>query len=151
MILSKRKSNPLVEFWIRLRDQPYLKINIFIAFIILLIIAYSGIFSPEKENHPVKCIHEMMTGEKCISCGLSHSFSLIVRGKVAEAYQWNTYGMRIFIFFASQLLLRLFFSWYYLNHHELYRQLIILDITVSSVIFIISFFPFIKQIFTGLS
>ena len=98
---------------VRPGHEPYLLINIFFAGVILLIFAYSGFFSPEKDNFPVACIHEKLTGEPCISCGLSHSFSLIVRGRIAEAYQWNPYGMRIFLFFAAQLVLRIVFSIFY--------------------------------------
>ena len=40
------------------------------AGVILLIFAYSGIFSPDKDNYPVTCIHEKLTGLPCVSCGL---------------------------------------------------------------------------------
>ena len=92
---------------VRLRDEPYLILNIFFAGVVILIIVYSGIFSPDQNNYPVVCIHEKITGEPCFSCGLSHSFSLIVRGRISEAYQWNIYGMRVFLFFISQLVLRI--------------------------------------------
>src|SRR5664279_4674705 len=110
-----------------IRSEPYLIINIIFAGVILLIIAYSGIFSPEKDNYPVVCIHEKLTGEPCVSCGLSHSFSLIVRGKIDEAYRWNRYGMQIFLFFAAQLLLRIAFSRSYLKYPDTRKQLLIMD------------------------
>jgi len=135
---------------IKLRNEPYLLINIFFAGVIMLIFAYSGIFSPVKDNYPVACIHEKLTGEQCISCGLSHSFSLIVRGKPAEAYRWNPYGMRIFLFFAAQMVLRIAFSIFYLKYPDTRKQLIIIDCAGSGIIFFLSFWPFIGSIISGM-
>lgn len=132
---------------VRLRKEPYLIINIFLAGIILLIMLYSGIFSPDKDNYPVTCIHEQLTGEPCVSCGLSHSFSLIVRGRVEEAYKWNIYGMRLFIFFAAQFIMRMLFSYIYIRYTDTRKQLINLDITGSAAIFLISFWHFFAWIF----
>ena len=150
MLPFGRKSNHEQNREVRLRNEPYLIINIFFAGVILLIFAYSGIFSPIKDNYPVACIHEKLTGEPCISCGLSHSFSLIVRGRIDEAYQWNPYGMRIFLFFASQLVLRVAFSIFYLKYPDTRRQLIIVDCIGSGIIFLISFWPFIANIVSGI-
>lgn len=130
-----------------LRDEPYLIINMALAGVVILIFLYSGIFSPEKDNYPVVCIHEKITGEPCASCGLSHSFSLILRGRITEAYEWNTNGMRIFIFFAAQLAMRALFSFFYLKYPGTGRQLIIYDVIVSAALFIICFLPFMKSIF----
>ena len=135
---------------IRLRDEPYLIINIFFAGVIVLILAYSGIFSPDTNNYPVVCIHEKLTGEPCFSCGLSHSFSLILRGRIDEAYQWNKNGMRVFIFFVSQFFMRILFSRFYIKNPDSRRQLILLDITGSILIFLIAFMPFIVSIFKWL-
>jgi hypothetical protein len=101
-----------------INQHPYLIINIVFAGVIFLIIAYSGIFSPDKNNYPVVCLHEKLTGVPCFSCGLSHSFSLIIRGRLAEAFQWNVYGMRVFLFFFSQLLMRIIFSVIYLRNAD---------------------------------
>lgn len=149
MILYKRKNSALQNLKGSPGREPYLIINIFFAGVILLIIAYSGIFSPEMDNYPLTCIHEKFTGELCISCGLSHSFSLIVRGRMAEAYQWNIYGMRVFMFFASQLILRVAFSIFYLRHPDTRKELIIIDCIGSGLIFLISFWPFIMKIISG--
>jgi hypothetical protein len=149
MILYKRKLSPKKNLKVNLRNEPYLILNIFFAGVILLIITYSGIFSPDKDTYPVTCLHEKLTGEPCISCGLSHSFSLIVRGRFDEAYKWNVYAMRIFLFFASQLILRVVFSIYYLLYTKTRKQLIITDSIGSSLIFLISFWPFIVNIISG--
>jgi hypothetical protein len=132
---------------VRSGKEPYLIINIVFAGIILLIMLYSGIFSPEKDNYPVTCIHEQLTGQPCVSCGLSHSFSLIVRGRVAEAYQWNIYGMRVFLFFTAQFFMRIIFSLLYSKYPETRKQLIILDIAGSVIMFLITFWHFFVYIF----
>lgn len=133
-----------------IKNDPYLIINIVLAGVILLIMLYSGIFSPDKDNFPVVCIHEQLTGEPCASCGLSHSFSLILRGRFEEAYQWNGNGMRVFIFFVAQLFMRILFSRFYIKNTGSRRQLILLDICGSIVIFLIAFMPFIVTIFKWL-
>lgn len=131
---------------VRLTEEPYLIINIFLAGIILLIMLYSGIFSPDKDKYPVKCIHQEITGEPCVSCGLSHSFSLIIRGRLDEAYSWNIYGMRVFIFFAAQFIFRILFSYIYIRYTGTRKQLIRLDIFGSSLIFLLSFWQFMAYI-----
>ncbi len=146
--LQLRNSSLTEILKVRFRNEPYLIINIFFAGVIALIFAYSGIFSPEKDNYPVTCLHEQLTGEPCISCGLSHSFSLIVRGRITEAYQWNLYGMRVFLFFASQLIIRILYSFFYLKNPETRRELIITDCVGSGIIFLIAFWPYISRIFT---
>jgi hypothetical protein len=143
-----RKNNSVSELKDKFRSEPYLLINIILTGVILLIFfAYSGFFSPSKDNYPVVCIHEKLTGEPCISCGLSHSFSLILRGKISEAYDWNIYGLRVFIFFASQLVIRIVFSIFYLKYPDTSKQLIIYDIAISAMLFLVSFLPFIESIF----
>jgi hypothetical protein len=129
-----------------IKNEPYLILNIVLTGVIFMIMLYSGIFSPEKDNYPVVCIHEKLTGESCASCGLSHSFSLILRGRIDEAYLWNKNGMRVFIFFGSQFFMRIFFSLFYIKNPDSRRQLILLDIIGSILIFLIAFMPFIRGI-----
>ncbi len=141
-----RSKNNYKQTLVKSRNEPYLIINIILAGVILLIFAYSGFFSPDADNYPVACIHEKLTGEPCASCGLSHSFSLILRGRISEAFSWNIYGMRIFLFFASQLVMRISFSIFYLKNPDTRQQLILYDITGSIVVFLVSFLPYIEFI-----
>ena len=151
MTLSKSKNSSLTDiFKARIRNEPYLIINIFFTGVIVLIFAYSGFFSPEKDNYPVTCMHEQLTGEPCISCGLSHSFSLIVRGRIDEAYQWNMYGMQVFLFFAAQLILRIRFSFSYIRNKETQKELIFTDCIGSGVIFLLAFWPYISGIISDI-
>jgi len=149
MLLSKRKNKSAQNREVSYSKEPYLLINIIFAGVIMLVFAYSGIFSPEKDNYPITCIHEKLTGEPCVSCGLSHSFSLIVRGRVDEAYQWNRYAMRVFLFFAAQLILRIAFSIFYVKYPDTRKQLIIVDCIGSGLIFFVAFWPFLVSIISG--
>jgi len=144
MIPHKSKNRININSQMRLRNEPYLFINLVLGIVITLILAYSFIFSPDKDNYPVVCIHEKITGQPCISCGLSHSFSLILRGQFTEASEWNVYGMRIFIFFVSQLILRIVFSMYYIRFPLNRKWLIITDSAGSGLMFLITFWPFLR-------
>lgn len=146
MLLRKKRNSTGKFSGVRFRDEPYLILNTFFAGVVILIIVYSGIFSPVQNNYPIVCIHEKITGEPCFSCGLSHSFSLIVRGRIREAYQWNIYGMRVFLFFISQLILRIGFSFYYLKYTNTRKQLIIIDSLGSGLLFLFTFWPFLVNI-----
>jgi hypothetical protein len=146
MILSERIISFFSEYGASLRREQYLKINLILAGVIVLVIAYSGIFSPDANNYPVVCIHEKLTGEPCFSCGLSHSFSLIVRGRIAEAYEWNRYGLQVFFFFFFQLLLRVSFSWFFIKYPENRKRIIPIDIVGSILLFLVAFYPFLKNL-----
>ena len=150
MILYRRKSKPQKSSFVKLPDEPYHIINIIFTGVIVIVLAYSGILSPEKNNYPVVCIHEKLTGEPCFSCGLSHSFSLILRGRITEAYECNKYGMRVFLFFISQLIFRIDFLRLSVKFPGNRKQLIIYDSIASGVMFLISFWPFIANIVTRL-
>jgi hypothetical protein len=142
-----RKNNYVSDLKDRFRSEPYLLINLTLTGVILLVFLYSGFFSPVKDNYPVVCIHEKLTGEPCVSCGLSHSFSLILRGRISEAYDWNIYGLRVFIFFAAQLIMRIVFSVFYFKNADSNKQLITYDIAVSIMLFIVAFLPYVEWIF----
>lgn len=147
MTLYKRKNSTDQTKPLNFAREPYLLVNIILIGVLVLIFAYSGFFSSVKDNYPVVCLHEKLTGEPCISCGLSHSFSLILRGKIGEALSWNIYGLRIFLFFALQLVMRIVFSFEWVRSPNIRKQIVIYDIAASILIFLISFWPFIENIF----
>jgi hypothetical protein len=151
MTLLKKRSSLLSEYRAGLPSDSYLKINIILAGVVVLIIAYSGIFSPDTNNYPVVCMHEKILGIKCFSCGLSHSFSLIVRGRITEAYTWNVYGMQVFLFFFLQLVMRIVFSLLYVSRTETRKQLILYDVITSIAIFLVAFYPFFRQLILELA
>lgn len=142
-----RRNNILKKFFSGISGEPYHIINLIFAGVIIIVMIYSGIFSPDKNNYPVVCIHEKLTGQQCESCGLSHSFSLIIRGRITEAYEWNPNGMRVFLFFLSQLIFRLDFLRLSLLRPDNRKWLIFYDSVASGLIFIVSFWPFIRSLF----
>lgn len=147
MTLWRRRSRSDSKLTEAFRNEPYLIINSILAGVIIVIFIYSGFFSPAKDNYPVVCIHEKLTGEPCVSCGLSHSFSLILRGKLSEAYNVNIYGLRVFLFFSLQLAMRVGYSIFYLKYEDTRKQLITYDIAGSVMIFLICFLPYMEWIF----
>ncbi|MBK8881432.1 MAG: hypothetical protein IPN67_03355 [Bacteroidales bacterium] len=54
-----------------------------------------------------------------------------------------------FIFFFSQLILRIVFSLYYLRYTGMGKQLIVVDSIGSGMIFLIAFRPFLENIVKG--
>jgi len=133
----------------KLFREPYCAVNLIFTGLILIILAYPAIYSPDRNNYPVQCVHEQLTGQPCASCGISHSFSLLLRGKIEEAYEWNPNGMRVFLFFVLQAVMRIVFTLFYLREGAARPQLIFYDITGSALMFLISFMPFIRSIVSG--
>lgn len=130
----------------RAARRAYLAVNIIFAGVILLIMGYSVFYSPDEEKYPVPCVHEKITGAQCPSCGLSHAFSLIVRGSFDEAVEWNRASAGVFIFFAFQLLLRIALGLKFTFTDRYIRQISIADSTVSTISAIAAFFPFLKAL-----
>ncbi len=81
-------------------------VNILAGSAIILIFAYSAIFSADSGNYPVECVHVAAYGQQCPTCGISHSFSEIIRGNISSAAGYNRNGPLLFGFFFFQLLLR---------------------------------------------
>ncbi len=130
----------------KLFRDPYCTVNLIFTGLILIILAYPAIYSPDRDSYPVQCVHEQLTGQPCASCGISHSFSLIMRGRIEEAYEWNPNGMRVFLFFVLQAVMRVVFTLFCLRKGAARPQLIVYDITGSALMFLISFMPFIRSI-----
>ena len=130
--------------------RPYFILNLILAGVILLIMGYSLFYSPDENRYPVPCVHEKLTGEPCPSCGLSHAFSLIVRGRINEALDWNSYSMRVFIFFGVQLLMRITLALATLKGNIDVRRIAVTDAAVSSVMTIAAFFPFLRMLWISM-
>ena len=101
---------------ISLFTSPYQTVNILTGIVIITVFIYSGLFGTGYYDYPVECAHVSLYGEDCPTCGLSRSFSEMIRGNIDESLRYNKNGPLIFIFFASQLILRtiagiLLFHW----------------------------------------
>lgn len=125
--------------FLKVWDKPYNRINLILAGIIILIFVYSGIFSPQTDNHPVPCFHEILTGKPCPTCGISHSFSEIIRGNFKEAKEWNRNGIPIFLFFFIQLIMRVGIT--ILNQKKIVsgKTILYIDVVFSLLLFIVCF------------
>ena len=124
--------------------DPYRIINIVFTGIIVSILLYSALISPNRNNYPVISFHDWFTGESSISSGLSHGFSSIVRGELKRANEFNPYSIRLFSFFILQLIMRLSIFFYLFRFKDKNKVYIaVADAIASSVMFIIFFYPFI--------
>jgi hypothetical protein len=130
--------------------RAYFTLNAIFTGVILLIMGYSFLFSPEEDSYPVVCIHEKITGEPCPSCGMSHAFSLIVRGRIDEALQWNSYSLRIFLFFVVQLVMRIVLGTRSLITDRWLRQITWIDTMTSSAMALCVFYPFLRMVWLTL-
>jgi hypothetical protein len=124
--------------------HPYILINLILAGIISGVIGYSALFSPEGDNYPVQCTHQLLTGKPCPTCGLSHSFSAMVRGHVDEAEQFSSFGPGIFIFFTGQLLLRFLFSLIWIKTPAPRKIVVWTDAVTAILFFAWAFTPLIQ-------
>jgi len=124
-------------------SRSYLIINFIFSGIVVAILIYSAVFSPETNNYPVQCVHEIITGQPCPSCGISHSFSYIIRGDLVRAMEWNRYGLRVFIFFILQLVMRLSVSSIIIKRGDHTPSLLRFDISLSVIAFLLAFSRFI--------
>jgi hypothetical protein len=131
--LKKKKNN------LSVLREPYYIINTCFAGIIMLIFIYSGIFSAEKNNHPIQSNCAQIKDHPCKSEGLSRSFSEIVRFRFESATSYNQYSLKIFLFFFLQLFLRIIIS--LVVYYQLIKQnkLIILDSIISAGLYLYCF------------
>jgi len=130
--------------------RAYLAVNVILAGVILLIMGYSGFYSPDENNYPVVCVHERITGEPCPSCGLSHAFSLIIRGRVDEALQLNSASLRVFLFFVLQLIMRIALGTWNMVTDRWLKQIIWFDAVTSSALALFAFYPFLRALWMAL-
>jgi len=119
--------------------EPYHILNICFAGIIILIFIYSGIFSVEKNNHPIKSACTTIEGHPCKSEGLSRGFSEIVRFRFESAKSYNEHGIKIFCFFLIQFFLRFTISFILYKKAIKQNTLVIFDSILSIGLYIYCF------------
>ena len=114
--------------------KNYKIINLLFAGIFGMIFLYTGIFSAQKNNHPIPsaCIIK-----PCASTGLSRGFSEIMRLDITSAKKYNKNSIPIFVFFLIQLFLRLFLI-RIINTKNI-KRLLFSDIAFSIILYIYSF------------
>jgi Protein of unknown function (DUF2752). len=137
--------------------QSYLLINWIFAGIILAIFGYSGLYSPNENKHPIPCIHEELLGSKCPTCGMSRGFSAIVRGRIKDAVDYQKNSIPVFLFFFIQLIFRVTSLLLLLKSRISLKIITNTDITLSLLLFILTFknlifqtlYIFYKMLLTG--
>lgn len=137
LLRSRKQTRSIADASLR----AYHYVNLLIAIAFVAVIIYSLIY--KANSHPIPAILTELTGEIPPSKGLSASFSEIVRGNLDLATEYNPYGIRVFAFFALQLLLRAFFSIMVMLKRNGATSIILTDSIVSSLLFAYCFWPLI--------
>lgn len=128
--------------------KVYLLLNLIFALIVILVFIYFTVFTAEDCNYPLPSFSAMLSGEDTISTGLSRSFSELMRLNFKSAADYNPYGFRIWLFFVIQLAIRVASSGFVIFRKQInIKLLIITDSLQLSVMFIISFLPFLTYFF----
>lgn len=129
----------------------YHSVNLLFGMVLVFVIIYSIIYKPG--DHPLPALLSEITGLIPPSKGLSSSFSEIVRGNLNSALIYNPHGIRVFSFFGLQILFRLFFSMVLSQKFISVTAILIVDVTLSILLFVWSFAPLIAytlKIFSSL-
>jgi hypothetical protein len=127
---------------------PYRVLNWIFLSVLILILAYSALFSPEKKNYPIPSGSRFFSPKPVPSTGLSRSFSAIMRLRFRDARQYNPHGMQLFLFFFIQVFMRI--TGLVLLHRWPERSLRLLfysDALVSAALFIACFCPFLAAFY----
>jgi hypothetical protein len=134
-----------------LYHHPYRIINSLLIAVIVGILFYSASFSPDTGKYPIHSNYKLLTGDETLSTGLSRGFSCIIRLRFEEARQYNVYSLRIFAFFIIQLILRII-SIAIIGKQlvDEIRPIAFLDITISALLFVYCFWPFLIETFESL-
>lgn len=132
--------------WMRWKNKevnksPYLLLNIIFGLIILIIFAYSAIYPPESDRHPIPCLYTLTTGENCSACGLSRGLSHMIRGQINAAAEMNIHSISVFLFFILQFLMRIGFSVALFKPNIPANSLLTADALLSVVILLFTFIP----------
>ena len=116
-----------------------------------LVFIYSGLFSAERDNHPVPSYFEKITGQTSPSSGMSRAFSEIIRGNLETARIYNSDSPLIFAFFLIQGVQRIFVSLLLVKSRTKKKHLLAADVLVSVVLFVFCFLGQIKSMIQLLS
>lgn len=122
-------------------SRAYHYVNLLIGVTFAGVILYSSIY--KANSHPIPALLTEITGEMPPSKGLSASFSEIARGNLALAKTYNPYGIRIFAFFALQVLLRPFVSIILSLKGDGVTRVALADASASIALFVFCFWPLI--------
>lgn len=126
------------------RCSTYTIINICFACIAAGVLLYATLYT---NNHPIPSLLTNHTGISTPSYGLSRSFSMIIRGDIEDALAMNPHSVRVFIFFAAQLAMRLVAIALAKRIPQKATPIVATDIVLSIALFAYCFAPLIAYTF----
>jgi hypothetical protein len=127
------------------KHPTYIILNWVFFFIIGLIFLYSYFLN--LNTNQIKCIILSQTGRPCVSCGLSRCFSYMIHLDIDKATAFNKPGMLIFFFFLFQFVIRiLIIAFNKFNLMSVTKTLVYCDVIQIVLLFMFSFYPYIKSI-----
>ena len=135
--------------------KSYIILNIVFIAVLTGVFIYSYFINSLGDH--ITCVHQKYLGIDCPSCGMTRSFSALLHLDPKTAMEWNKFGFQIFLFFAIQLVLRVLFLTVTYYKKVWLRVMCKTDWIVSSLLFLICFYPFIistfylfyRMLFTG--
>ena len=116
-----------------------------------LVLIYSGLFSADKDNHPVPSYFEKITGQPSPSSGMSRAFSEIIRGNFETARNYNADSLLIFAFFIIQGVQRISVSILLVKSWGKKKHLLLADVFSTVILFIFCFLGQIRAMLQLLS
>jgi hypothetical protein len=127
---------------------PYRLLNRVFLSVLILILGYSALFSPEKKNYPIPSGSRFFSGAPVPSTGLSRSFSAIMRFRFYDARRYNPHGLRLFMFFFIQVFMRMAaLELVGRIPDQSLKALYLTDACVSMALFITCFWPFLTAFY----
>ena len=130
--------------------RPYFILNVILTGVILLIAGYSFFILPMRKNILYRVCMRRSPVSRALHAGCHMHSHLIVRGRIDEALQWNSQSLRVFLFFAMQLVMRIALGMRTLMTVRGLKQITITDAAVSSAMAIVSFYPFMRSLWLTL-
>jgi hypothetical protein len=129
---------------------PYRVLNWIFLSVLILVLAYSAVFSPEKKNHPIPSGSRFFSAKPVPSTGLSRSFSAIMRFRFRDACRYNPQGIRLFLFFFIQIFMRIAALVLVSRLPERKLQLLFYtDAGLSAALFIACFWPLLTAFYAN--
>ncbi len=121
--------------------HPYLIVCMAFALLLPGVFIYAALVPPVGGKHPLPCSHVLLVGESCASCGLSGSFSFLMRGQVKAALRVYPPGLAVFLFFGIQFFMRLAAGLAYIKQWLPPAVLLWSDVGISLCLFLWAFVP----------
>jgi len=125
----------------------YRAINIAFLCLILLVFLYCY-FVFQAKDAPVVCIHAKLLGRHCASCGLTRSFGALLHADAKRALILNYLSLKIFCFFALQLIARSAAIWLSYACKQISERLMIIDSLASLLLFLFCFKELVSQTYS---